>query len=147
LRHTDDQDNHRPMPASTPKTRDHKLPATAWQPGTSGNPRGRPRQAVDLSLMCREHAAEAVATLVEALKDPRHKVAAAEALLDRGFGRPRQVVETTDGASPLLLHFLAATQVSTELRAELERRGRPTIEADAVEMPPEDLLSAPLPEE
>jgi hypothetical protein len=100
--------------------------------------------------MCREHAPAAVATLVEALKDPRHKVAAAEALLDRGFGRPRQIVETTDGTSPLLMHFWAATAVSKQLQAELQQRGgRPTIDgrADAVEPPPADLLSAPLPEE
>jgi hypothetical protein len=86
---------------------------------------------------------------VEALKDPRHKVAAAEALLDRGFGKPRQVVETTDGSSPGALHFLAASLVSAELRAELERRGRPTITGTAavVEPPPADLLNAPPPEE
>ena len=136
------------MSASTPQTQARKLPSTAWQPGQSGNPRGRPRAPFDIAAMCREHAAEAVATLVEALKDPRHKVAAAEALLDRGFGKPRQVVETTDGASPGALHFLAASLVSAELRAELgQRGGRPAIDgrADAVEPAPADLLAAPLP--
>ena len=42
--------------------------------------------------MAREHTAEAIAALVASLKDPRTRVAAACALLDRGYGRPEQAI-------------------------------------------------------
>jgi hypothetical protein len=40
--------------------------------------------------LARAHTTEAIQALVEALKDPRSKVPAAMALLDRGYGRPEQ---------------------------------------------------------
>jgi hypothetical protein len=42
----------------------------------------------DIQELARQHGPEAIHTLVACLKDPKHKVAAAIALLDRGFGRP-----------------------------------------------------------
>ena len=57
-------------------------------PGRSGNPGGKTRYMIDVQALAREHTHEAIATLVASLKDDRHKVAAAEALLDRGWGRP-----------------------------------------------------------
>jgi hypothetical protein len=56
---------------------------------------------------------EAVATLVAALRDPRHKVAAAQALLDRGFGRPTVTVHAQHEVN--MLHLIAATQLGTDL--------------------------------
>ena len=70
--------------------------------------------------MCREHAPDAVATLVAALKDPRHKVAAALALLDRGFGKPVQAITTNPDGAPAMLHLLAAQAVGGELLAALD---------------------------
>ena len=104
--------------------------------------------------MCREHAPEAVAALVKALQNSKERVPAAIALLDRGFGKPRQTIETNDPASPVLLHLLAAQTVSLELVAALKRR--PTITgvpepsggSNGKAAPtPQDLLSAPPPEE
>lgn len=106
------------MSASRPEARSRKLPSTAWQPGRSGNPRGRPKAPFDIAAMCREHAAEAVATLVSALRDPKHKVAAAQALLDRGFGRPKQTIEAERGVTNISLHLLAARLISEQLVAE-----------------------------
>ena len=48
--------------------------------------------------------------LVAALKDPRSRVVAAIALLDRGFGKPRQAHEITH-------HTTAATASDAELLA------------------------------
>ena len=99
--------------------------------------------------MCREHAPEAVAALVKALSNPRERVQAAEALLNRGFGRAPQVIEGVDGQpiSLLALHLVAATASSAELMSELATRdGRPrqqpVIEGEAE---PVDLLNAPPP--
>ena len=44
----------------------------------------------DIQELARQHGPDAILTLVGALKDPKHKVAAATALLDRGYGKPVQ---------------------------------------------------------
>jgi hypothetical protein len=141
----------RRMPASKTETSARKLPSNVWQPGQSGNPRGRPRAPFDIAAMCREHAPEAVATLVAALKRPKDAIPAAIALLDRGFGRPKQMIETNDPAAPFLLHLLAAQHVSQELIAALERREERAISGQAdpanekAEPAAIDVLTAPLP--
>jgi hypothetical protein len=94
--------------------------------------------------MCREHAPEAVATLVAALKRPKDAIPAAIALLDRGFGRPKQMIETNDPSSPMLLHLLAAQHVSADLIAALERRNTINGHADPAATA-RDLLNAPPP--
>jgi hypothetical protein len=45
--------------------------------------------------LARPHAPAAIAALVDALKDPDRAIAAAIALLDRGFGRPAQAITAT----------------------------------------------------
>jgi hypothetical protein len=52
-------------------------------------------KAQDVAALAREHTAAAVATLVEMLTadDEKLRVAAAAALLDRGWGRPGQPIE------------------------------------------------------
>jgi hypothetical protein len=51
--------------------------------------------------LARQHTEAAIQTLVEALKNERTCVAAATALLDRGYGKPVQEVTGADGG-PLL---------------------------------------------
>jgi uncharacterized protein DUF5681 len=80
-----------------------------WLPGKSGNPGGRPKTAVSLRDLAREHAADAIARLVEALdamrpvglegdEIPDHdvRIRAANALLDRGYGKPKEHIELAD---------------------------------------------------
>lgn len=64
-----------------------------FQPGQSGNPSGRPKADRRLQDLAREHTEAAVKALVKALDSPRERVAAAVALLDRGFGKPVQTIE------------------------------------------------------
>lgn len=70
-----------------------------------------------------------------ALHHPRERVAAATALLDRGWGKPKQTIETTSDST--VLHLIAAQLVSTELVPQQA----PTIEhapgVDAGETPKE----------
>lgn len=63
-----------------------------FKPGQSGNPSGRPKENAHIKALAREHTEAAIAVLVAALSDDngRTRIAAAEALLDRGYGRPAQ---------------------------------------------------------
>jgi len=64
--------------------------------GESGNPGGRPRTIASLTIESRRHAFDAIRTLARITKSGRSeaaRIAAAVALLDRGFGRPSQSVE------------------------------------------------------
>src|SRR5262249_12321043 len=67
---------------------DKKVVGRPWPPGRSGNPGGRPRAALDVQALAREHTPDAIRALVAALDSPKERVAAAVALLDRGWGRP-----------------------------------------------------------
>ncbi len=72
-----------------------------FQKGKSGNPGGRPKNAetAPIKELAREHTESAIKALVGALKDKsgRTRVAAAEALLDRGYGKPTQHHELDAG--------------------------------------------------
>jgi HEAT repeat protein len=60
--------------------------------GQSGNPSGRPKAEGHVRELARAQTERAIKALVEALDDSngRVRVAAATALLDRGWGRPTQ---------------------------------------------------------
>lgn len=66
----------------------------AFKKGQSGNPGGRPKEAPEVKELARVHTTEAIERLVFWLRsdNPKASVAAALALLDRGFGRPEQAV-------------------------------------------------------
>ncbi|MDP3940175.1 MAG: DUF5681 domain-containing protein [Deltaproteobacteria bacterium] len=62
--------------------------------GKSGNPNGRPKVVKDVQELARTYTTEAVATLAEVMRDkeaaPAARVVAANAILDRGYGKPAQ---------------------------------------------------------
>ncbi len=70
--------------------------------GKSGNPGGKPKGIGDMRALARCHTEKALAVLVAALESSREdiRVKAADALLDRGWGKPTQCLEHSgaDGA-------------------------------------------------
>lgn len=75
--------------------------STTFKKGQSGNPGGRsPRVGPNgetITQLARAHTAEALATLVEVCNgkgnEPRDRVSAANAILDRGWGKAKESVE------------------------------------------------------
>jgi hypothetical protein len=65
-----------------------------FKKGQSGNPGGRPKVVAEVRELARAHTAEAIETLVSIMTDPKSapaaRVSAANALLDRGYGKPPQ---------------------------------------------------------
>ena len=99
-----------------------------WVKGQSGNPGGRPKEVQGLKDAARTHTAQALATLVEVMEDgaapPGARIAAAIAILDRGFGRPPQQLQHAghDGSE-----FTLQGLSDAELDAQLEHLYRKMI--------------------
>ena len=91
-----------------------------FRPGKSGNPGGRPKEVGHVKELARQHTAEAISLLSRIMNDPKEpaaaRVRAAEALLDRGWGRPAQQIsgefnlnrDVRDYSTAELLAFLAS---------------------------------------
>jgi len=75
-----------------------------FQPGSSGNPGGRPKDEARVAELARSHTSEAIDTLVDLMrhgKDERVRGTAAQALLDRGWGKPKVEVVNEGGGGYL----------------------------------------------
>ena len=70
-----------------------------FQPGSSGNPGGRPRTVHSIQELARKHTIEALDVLVQIMLNekapPNARVAAANTLLDRAYGKA-PTFSTTD---------------------------------------------------
>ena len=68
-----------------------------FKPGQSGNPLGRPKSDKTIRDLARVHTKDALKTLSDIVKNPKAsdtaRVQAANALLDRGWGRAPQYIE------------------------------------------------------
>jgi hypothetical protein len=116
------------------------LRSTSFKPGVSGNPDGRPKRpetiearrvVADVKAAARELTLDAMNTFKGAMADPKApwaaKIAAAIAILDRGWGKPMQAVEAnvslldqmTDEEQGIMLAALAALKAAEEDRPEL----------------------------
>ena len=81
--------------------------------GQSGNPGGRPRDEQKVAELARSYAREAIETLAELMRsgnEERVRGMAAQALLDRGWGKPK--VEVVSNEAGFVQALMA---VATEL--------------------------------
>lgn len=70
-------------------------PGRPFVRGVSPNPGGRPRVVAEIRELARQYGAEAIGrlvTLMRTAEDERVRLAAAEALLTRGYGRPEAAI-------------------------------------------------------
>ena len=75
-----------------------------FAPGSSGNPGGRPKDEARVAELARSYTSEAIDTLVDLMRngrDERVRGTAAQALLDRGWGKPKVEVVTEAGGGYL----------------------------------------------
>jgi hypothetical protein len=86
--------------------------------------------------LARTYTVDAIETLVGCLRDPKHKVAAAVALLDRGWGRPTLVL-AGDEDRPAVIRFEWAAASTPPLPEESAASSAPVIDA-AIETETED---------
>ena len=113
------------------KQRDEKFwaarKARAWKPGQSGNPKGRPKgsgkaKVKTVSEVAQLHAKKAIQAIVEVLQNPKSapsvRLAAANSLLDRAIGKPKQSMEVDAKAEQVLsirdLHLQALIDINAK---------------------------------
>ena len=87
-----------------------------WAAGQSGNPGGRPGAVAEVRELARAHTAEAIECLLKEMRngDTSHaRIAAANAILDRGYGKATQPM-AGDSEMP-------AIELSVDERVELAR--------------------------
>lgn len=95
-----------------------------WAKGKSGNPGGRPKAVMDVIQLARDATPMAMKTLRTIAENeeapPAARVAAANALLDRGWGKPSQELAITDPASG----HKRAEELSDQELADMITQGR-----------------------
>jgi hypothetical protein len=110
-----------------------KVVGRPFRLGESGNPGGRPKELRDVIELARSHAPEAIETLALIMANPQAppaaRVAAANGILDRGYGRPK---ETVDHTVRTTLEDLVME--SYRLRNQRDKLEPPTIEAEELNL-------------
>jgi hypothetical protein len=88
-----------------------------WLPGTLPPSNGRPKAEVHVRELARKYTEDAIRVLVEIAltgKKESARAAAAEALLDRAWGRPSQALEVSGDAG---LRIVISERVAAALEA------------------------------
>jgi hypothetical protein len=101
-----------------------RQPNGQFQPGTSGNPGGRPRDIADMRESAQTYAGKALDTLAELLDsdNQRVRVQAATAILDRAYGKPATNASEGPSVKPLSqMSYAEAAEVLEVTEADIRR--------------------------
>jgi hypothetical protein len=99
-----------------------------WQPGQSGNPKGRPSIKGEVETLARTYTVEALETLADLMRNGASdnvRMAAASALLNRGWGLPRQAIDGSLAiapAPPKPIERMSLAELEAELAILDEKR-------------------------
>jgi hypothetical protein len=81
-----------------------------FRPGQSGNPGGRPKVLGEIQELARGYTKKAIETLAAIMQNektsPSARVAAASAILDRGYGKPQSTFAGSSEEDSLTLEDL-----------------------------------------
>jgi hypothetical protein len=111
-----------------------------FEKGRSGNPGGRPKGHGDIRELARRHTGAALATLVEICQNGRNegaRIAAATAILDRGWGKPMVYVPTL---SPKIELNFGFTKKDRAAVPPVPHAGTPLLTVDTAPANPRALL-------
>ena len=99
-----------------------RSPNGRFVPGQSGNPGGRPKDENRVGELARSYTLEAIETLVDLMRhgrDERVRGTAAQALLDRGWGKAKvEVMSNGEGGYLELLRAVNERTPQRQLRPE-----------------------------
>lgn len=117
------------------KTRENTLAVPSrekdgrWLEGTSSpNPKGRPSVPIDVKVAAKTYTQDMIDVLVDVALNPKSppsaRVAAANAILDRGHGRATQPMEATvEKIDFAQIHLEVLKEMSEAGRRDQQRRG------------------------
>jgi Family of unknown function (DUF5681) len=107
-----------------------------FKKGQSGNPGGRPKVVAEVKELARKHTGKAIETLVSIMANPKAapaaRVSAANALLDRGYGRPAQHI-TGDIAASYVARLPEPAKTAHEWLKSLETEEKPLLQAETIQ--------------
>jgi hypothetical protein len=99
--------------------------------GQSGNPGGRPGGLGEIREIAREHTEPAIGILVAVMNDqqaaPSSRVAAATALLDRGWGRPAQTIDASINSHQSFVEALQEISERCQREQEAKQANAPAL--------------------
>jgi hypothetical protein len=114
-----------------------KPPGRPFPKGVSGNPGGRPKAVRKVVELAQANTPAAIQTLIEIHSDPkvdpRARVAAANALLDRALGKPPQAIQVD--AEVMAISYPRTPVRELPLPPALQHYRRRILEVPAVETP------------
>lgn len=88
------------MTQNSSETAKKKPRGKPFQKGSTGNPGGRPKKTqeeIDLIAACKAkvpEALEVISTIMNSGENERNKLSAALAIIERGYGKPKETVES-----------------------------------------------------